>query len=207
MTDTSDPRATGATQVRPAPGDLTRLVAAARDGDEAAWGALTERFSRLVWSVARSYRLSHDDAADAVQNTWLRLLENLGRIQEPEALPGWLTTTARHEALGVIRRRGREPVARADDLGLGTPDPLADELDAGLLDDEQDRALWRSFRRLSERCQQLLRVLMAADRPGYAEIAEAFGMPIGSIGPTRMRCLAQLRTLVADSGYPFSAAH
>lgn len=196
------------TDLRQTPaGDLTRLVAAAANGDEAAWNALTDRFSRLVWSVARSYRLSQDDAADAVQNTWLRLLENLGRIENPQALPGWLTTTARHEALGVIRRRGRDVVSRDDDLGLGRPDPLADELDAGLLDDEQDAALWRCFRHLTERCQQLLRVLMAADRPAYTEVAAGLGMPIGSIGPTRMRCLAQLRTLVADSGYPFVEAY
>ena len=184
--------------------DLTRLVTSAAAGDENAWVAITDRFSRLVWSVARSYRLSPDDAADAVQNTWLRLLENLGRVEQPDALPGWLTTTARHEALGVIRRRGREVVARDDDLGVAKADPLVDELDAGLLDDEQDAALWRCFRRLSERCQQLLRVLMVADRPGYAEISAALGMPVGSIGPTRMRCLAQLRALVEDSGYPFS---
>jgi RNA polymerase sigma factor (sigma-70 family) len=191
----------------PAGADLTWLVAAAARGDEAAWNAITDRFSRLVWSVARSYRLPQDDAADAVQNTWLRLLENLGRIENPQALPGWLTTTARHEALGVIRRRGRDIVSRDDDLGVGRPDPLADELDAALLDDEQDAALWRCFRRLTERCQRLLRVLMAADRPAYTEVAAGLGMPIGSIGPTRMRCLAQLRTLVADSGYPFAEAY
>ncbi len=183
--------------------DLVALVAAASDGDEAAWGALTDRFSRLVWSVARSYRLGPDDAADAVQNTWLRLLENLGRIQNPEALPGWLATTAKHEALGVIRRKGRVVLSRDDDLGLDAVDTVADDLDTALLDDERDVELWRCFRQLSERCQQLLRVLMATDRPAYTEVAVEFGMPIGSIGPTRMRCLARLRTLTSASSYPF----
>ena len=185
------------------PGDLTVLLAQAAAGDEAAWGTLTDRFSRLVWAVARSYRMSQEDAADAVQNTWLRLLENLDRIQRPEALPGWLTTTARHEALGILRRRGREVLPRNDDVGLDVVDTVAEDLDAGLLDDERDAALWRCFHSLSARCQQLLRVLMSADRPAYTEVAVELGMPIGSIGPTRMRCLDQLRSLANQSGYPF----
>lgn len=188
------------------PGDgseLTRLVTAAAAGDEASWVAITDRFSRLVWSVARSYRLSPDDAADAVQNTWLRLLENLGRIDNPDALPGWLSTTARRESLGVIRRRGREFVTRDDDVGLDAVDEQALTLDAALLQDERDAELWTCFRRLSDRCQQLLRVLMATDRPHYGQVAADFDMPIGSIGPTRMRCLTRLRTLLSESGYLF----
>jgi len=184
--------------------DVAALLSAAAAGDEAAWGMLTDRFSRLVWAVARSYRMSSEDSADAVQNTWLRLLENLDRIRRPEALPGWLTTTARHEALGVLRRRGREVLSRGDDIGLDLADPVADDLDAALLEDERDAALWRCFRSLTSRCQQLLRVLMASDRPAYAEVAVELGMPIGSIGPTRMRCLTQLRTLASQSGYPFA---
>ena len=185
------------------PGDLTVLLAQASAGDEEAWGALTDRFSRLVWAVARSFRMSPEDSADAVQNTWLKLLENLDRIQRPEALPGWLTTTARHEALGILRRRGREVLSREDDVGAEVADAATDDLDAALLDDERDAALWRCFHGLSARCQQLLRVLMAADRQHYSEVAAELGMPIGSIGPTRMRCLDQLRALADRSGYPF----
>lgn len=184
-------------------GDLSVLLARAAAGDEAAWSTLTARFSRLVWAVARSYRMSPDDCADAVQNTWLRLLENLERIQRPDALPGWLTTTARHEALGVLRRRRRELLSRDDDVGMQAADPQADDLDGALLEDERDAALWRCFHSLSARCQQLLRVLMGADRPAYTEVAVELGMPIGSIGPTRMRCLDQLRSLATQSGYPF----
>ena len=185
------------------PTELSRLLVAASEGDQQAWIVITDRFTNLLWSVARSYRLSHDDAADAVQNTWLRLLENVTKIDNPEALPGWLATTARREALGVLRRRGREILTRGEDVGVDAVDVEASELDSALLEDERDVQLWACFSQLSERCQQLLRALMAVDRPVYAEVAEAFDMPIGSIGPTRMRCLERLRRLMDESGYTF----
>ena len=183
--------------------DLATLLRAASEGDQEAWNAITDRFTSLLWSVARSYRLGSDDAEDVVQNTWLRLLENLTRIDNPEALPGWLATTARREALGILRRRGRTVLTRDEDLGVDLADPASTELDSALLEDERDVELWASFAKLPERCQQLLRVLMACDRPVYAEVSTAFDMPIGSIGPTRMRCLERLRKLVAESGYQF----
>ena len=183
--------------------DLAALLGAASEGDQEAWNAITDRFTSLLWSVARSYRLGHDDAGDVVQNTWLRLLENLTKIDNPEALPGWLATTARREALGILRRRGRTVLTRDEDLGVDLADPASTELDSALLEDERDVELWASFAKLPERCQQLLRVLMACDRPVYAEVSAAFDMPIGSIGPTRMRCLERLRKLVAESGYQF----
>ena len=183
--------------------DLATLLRAASEGDQEAWNAITDRFTSLLWSVARSYRLGSDDAEDVVQNTWLRLLENLTRIDNPKALPGWLATTARREALGILRRRGRTVLTRDEDLGVDLADPASTELDSALLEDERDVELWASFAKLPERCQQLLRVLMACDRPVYAEVSAAFDMPIGSIGPTRMRCLERLRKLVAESGYQF----
>jgi len=183
--------------------DLATLLRAASEGDQEAWNAITDRFTSLLWSVARSYRLGSDDAEDVVQNTWLRLLENLTRIDNPEALPGWLATTARREALGILRRRGRTVLTRDEDLGVDLADPASTDLDSALLEDERDVELWASFAKLPERCQQLLRVLMAVDRPVYAEVSAAFDMPIGSIGPTRMRCLERLRKLVAESGYQF----
>ena len=183
--------------------DLSVVLKAAAAGDQEAWTVITDRFTRLLWAVARSYRLSHDDAGDVVQNTWLRLLENLTTIHQPEALPGWLATTARREALGVLRRQGRDVLARTDDQMTDHADPLAAELDTALLEDERDAELWASFGQLSDRCPHLLRALMAVDRPVYAEVAEAFDMPIGSIGPTRMRCLEQLRRVMAESGYTY----
>ena len=182
---------------------LSVLVPAAAAGDQQAWDALVDRFSALLWSVGRSFRLGDDDAADVVQTTWLKLLENLERIEEPLALPGWLATTARREALRVVQRKGRDVPMRTEDLGVGLADPQVAELDTALLDDERDVALWSGFTQLSERCQQLLRVLMACDRPVYKEVASAFGMPIGSIGPTRMRCLRTLEHILGASPYAF----
>ncbi|GAA2159202.1 RNA polymerase sigma factor (sigma-70 family) [Humibacillus xanthopallidus] len=187
------------------PESLTALVAAASDGDAEAWNAIVVRFSSLLWSVARSHRLRQEDAADVVQNTWLRLVDHLDGIREPEALAGWLATTARYESLSKLRRTGREVPVRHDDLGVDFADAEAAELDTALLDDERDAELWTCFAQLSEQCQRLLRALMAVDRPNYRAVGEALGMPIGSIGPTRMRCLDRLRSLVGDSGYTFDS--
>ena len=184
---------------------LSELLAMADKGEQWAWDELVSRFSSLLWSVGRAHRLAENDAADVVQNTWLRLLENLGSIHNPDALPGWLATTARREALRILQRRGRDVLVRSEDLATNVADAAVDELDAALLDDERDVALWRCFRQLTERCQQLLRVLMSADRPAYAEVSAAFDMPIGSIGPTRMRCLKRLTDLVSRSDYRFDA--
>ena len=175
--------------------DVRSLLAAASAGDQAAWDALVERYANLLWSIARAFRLSQTDAADVVQLTWLRLVENLDRITEPEHLAGWLSTTARRECLQLIRRSERHREIPATGTRAEAVDP-APPVDERLLRDERDRTLWGFFAELSERCQQLLRVLMATPPPEYAEVADALGMPIGSIGPTRQRCLKQLRELV-----------
>lgn len=185
---------------RPAVGDL---LARADAGDQAAWNAIIDRYTNLLWSVARAHRLGNADAGDVVQTTWLRLVENLGRIEDPERLPGWLVTTARRESLRVLRKSGRELLGGTDDAALDVADELAPALDARLLTEERDLALWRCFEGLSERCQRLLRVLMAAEPPAYADVAGAMGMPIGSIGPTRMRCLDRLRHLTREADFAF----
>lgn len=182
---------------------LTELVARAGEGEQGAWDEIVERFSALLWSVARGYRLESNAAADVVQVTWLRLVESLGRIHEPEALPGWLLTTCRREAIRVVRAKGREVLA-FDDNAPDDPDDTPPP-DTALLTDERDAVLWEAFRRLGERCQRLLRVLMAPECPPYAVVAAQLGMPVGSIGPTRGRCLGQLRGLLADTGYDFGA--
>lgn len=181
---------------------VAELLRRADGGDRAAWDLIVDRYTDLLWSVARSYRLDTVDAADVVQTTWLRLVENLGRIQDPERLPGWLATTARRECLRLLKRSQRELVGALDDTADDLPDTAAPELDDRLLRDERDAALWRCFLRLTPRCQQLLRVLTATDAPAYAQVAEALDMPIGSIGPTRMRCLHKLRLLTAEAGHP-----
>jgi RNA polymerase sigma factor (sigma-70 family) len=169
---------------------LEALLQAASDGDETAWGTIVDRFSGLVWATARAHRLSSADAADVTQTTWLRLVENLDRIKDPERLGAWLATTARHECLRLIRRRGRELPTHEPDLFEA---PVEDPLDRRLLTSERDGLLRRAFATLGERCQALLRLLAAPVPPSYAEIGAALDMPVGAIGPTRARCLEKLR--------------
>ncbi len=166
------------------------MIRAAGDGDEAAWGAIVDRFAGLVWATARAHRLGPVDAADVAQTTWLRLVENLDRIKDPERLGAWLATTARRECLRHIRLQGRE-FATGDDALFEAPSEVRAE--QALIMRERNIALRRAFARISERCQALLRLVAAPEPPSYDEIASALGMPIGSIGPTRARCLDQLR--------------
>ncbi len=175
------------------------LLAAAAAGDADAWNELVDRFTGLLWATARAHRLAPNDAADVVQTTWLRLVENLGRIDDPERLPGWLATTARRECLAVLRRSQREPPVGEERVFDAVPDQRP-RLDAALLVSERDAALWRVFDQLTDRCRRLLRVLMADPAPAYADVAAALDMPIGSIGPTRARCLSSLRELALSSG-------
>ena len=175
---------------------LDELVPAAAAGDQAAWNELVERFQGLVWATARSFRLSRADAADVAQTTWLRLVENLDRIREPERLGAWLATTARREALRHLRLHGRELASDEADLFEA---PVDDPLEVALLTEERDTALWRAFAQLSERCQTLLRLLVSEDEPSYDAIGAALDMPVGAIGPTRMRCLDKLRASVGTN--------
>jgi RNA polymerase sigma factor (sigma-70 family) len=166
------------------------LLHAAAGGDQAAWEAIVDRFSGLVWGAARAYRLTQHDAADVAQTTWLRLVEHLDRINDPEALGAWLATTARRESLRVLRRGSREQPS--DELDLFEA-PSGDTLDRQLLREERNGALWRAFARLSDRCKQLLRLLVSDPEPSYQEVSAALDIPIGTIGPTRQRCLERLR--------------
>jgi RNA polymerase sigma factor (sigma-70 family) len=176
---------------------LAGLVRRAAAGDQTAWDALVARYSPLVWAVARAHRLGPADAADVAQTTWLRLVEHLGRLREPDRLPGWLVTTARRECLQLLNRARREYVGGVpDDVPADADAPV----DAGLLADERDAILWRCFRRLSEQCQTILRVLMATPPPSYSDVSVALGIPVGSIGPTRGRCLDRLRETAIAAG-------
>jgi RNA polymerase sigma factor (sigma-70 family) len=168
------------------------LLKQASDGDQRAWDELVNRFTRLLWSVARAHRLDTPDAADAVQTTWLRLLEHLDRIEDPERLVSWLVTTMRRECLRTLRRTGRERL-HAPGETFEPPDP-ADPADVGLILAERDTMLWTAFDQMPDRCRKLLRVLMTSPPPPYEAVAALLEMPIGSIGPTRKRCLNNLRT-------------
>ena len=185
-----------------APDSVTELLLQAAQGDQSAWNAIVDRYTNLLWSVGRAHRLDTASIYDVVQTSWLRLLENLDRIREPERLAGWLATTARRECLRLLQQSGREQLGWDDEQA---PD-VAEPVDQLLLLQERDAQLWQCFLLLSARCQQLLRVLMAVEPPSYAEVAVSLGLPIGSIGPTRMRCLQRLRELVLETEYPFDPA-
>jgi RNA polymerase sigma factor (sigma-70 family) len=188
---------------------LPELIYAAALGDETAWNEIVARFDGLVWATARAHRLSQADAADVAQTTWLRLVEHLDRIREPDRLGAWLATTARHECLRHIRLHGRElPSDETEVFEADVFQPVAgDSLELSLLTEERDTALWRAFAKLGERCQALLRLLVSQDEPSYEAISGALDMPVGAIGPTRMRCLEKLRAgLALDPAFQGGAA-
>jgi RNA polymerase sigma factor (sigma-70 family) len=194
------------------PDDVGVLVRSAADGDKTAWAALVEHFSGLVWSIARAHRLGAADAEEVFQITWLRFTENVSRLRDPDRVGAWLATTARNESLKVIRLRARvtatdspQVLDRASEEGSPETAVLAAEEDADRL--RRARHLWSAFQQLNDRCQQLLRMLIASPPPSYADIAAMLDIAIGSIGPTRGRCLAQLRLLLADSAAAGSGAH
>jgi RNA polymerase sigma factor (sigma-70 family) len=173
--------------------DNSVLLRAAARGDERSWNVLVDRYSGLVWAIARNHRLSAADCDEVFQTTWLRLVEHAARLQDPAKVGGWLATTARHEALRMLRRAGRQ-IPMGDDMPESkNPCDCAPAPDEDLLRSERDRSLWSAFARLPERDQALLRMLTADPAPSYEEISAALDMPVGSIGPTRARCLERLR--------------
>ncbi|GIF16965.1 RNA polymerase sigma factor [Actinoplanes teichomyceticus] len=176
-------------------GDLATLVAAAAAGDTEAWNTLVSRYGPLVHATCRRWRLNDADAADVSQTVWLRLVENLDRLREPQALPGWLMTTATRECTRQYRAQQRERpddpavhLDRAPDDGAG-----GDAVDGDLLRHERDAALRAAFAELPEHCRQLLGLLMRPQPIPYADISARLGMPCGAIGPNRARCLERLR--------------
>ena len=181
--------------------EVADLVAAARAGDQAAWDALVSRFVGLVWTVARSFGLGSADAADVSQATWLRLVERFASIREPDRIGAWLATTARREALAVLRRAGRYAVPREpevlDRLAGAAPDAAEPVLRA-----EINAEVWRAFARIPGRCQRLLKLLVVEPIPSYQEIGASMDMPVGSIGATRARCLERLRRAMASDAEP-----
>ena len=164
---------------------IRRLVAEAAEGNQAAWDDLVEGFSGLVWSVVRAHGLYGAEAADVCQTVWLRFVEHVRRLREPERAGAWLATTARHECLRVLRRRGRT-TAMADPPEL--PD-LSVDADPGtkVVAGEEHELLMVALGDISAQCQQLLRLLLVDPPLSYDEISSMLDMPKGSIGTTRQR--------------------
>ncbi len=178
--------------------DIAELVRGAAAGDRRAWERLVDQYARLIWSITGDFKLTESDAADVSQTTWLRLLEHIDRIQYPDRVGSWLAATARNECLRSLAARKRVVLAR-DDEDLTDVAASQPEIDEGILADERDQVVRDAVSRLPRRWQRLLELLMADPPTSYTEISDQLGLPVGSIGPTRGRCLERLRVLLAPS--------
>jgi RNA polymerase sigma factor (sigma-70 family) len=195
MDDHRDTQFTGRVTAQPAhDGTLvTDLVTRASTGDKQAWDALVERYAPLVWSICGRYRLSRADAEDVGQSVWLRLVGQLKMIRDPAALPGWLATTTSREC-GRVLRTARGPHVPVHPLDAGNlADQQAGAADQEILAAERHATLRDALSRLPQDGQQLIALLIADPPVPYAEISTRLGIPVGSIGPKRSRCLDKLR--------------
>ena len=172
------------------------LLQSARSGDAGAWRALVDRYSPMLWNIARGFRLDHATCADVVQTTWLTLVRRHESIADAQAVASWMTTTARREAWRVSRSDGRATPVVDEVIEARIPHPQAVEIDVVQID-EKDR-LWACVNKLDARCRRLLRIVAFDDRPDYQGIARDLDMPVGSIGPTQGRCLGKLKTLLGE---------
>jgi RNA polymerase sigma factor (sigma-70 family) len=172
---------------------ITELAARAAKGDKQAWDALVERYGPLVWSICRSHRLGDADAGNAGQNVWLHLAEHLDQIRDPAALPGWLAATTSRECLHVLAA-ARGPLAAGQAIDAETtPEQQARTAEQELLAAGRHARLREALEDLPPSDRRLILVLAENPRPPYAEISARLGIPVGSIGPIRRRCLDKLR--------------
>jgi RNA polymerase sigma factor (sigma-70 family) len=171
---------------------VVALVVRANDGDQDAWNEIVERYAPLVVAICARYRLSYEDRNDVGQNVWMLLAEQLGKLREPAALPGWLKTTTVRECLRVVTaaRRSERLGTRLEDEDQFVDDTAIEE---EYLMAERNAALRAAFAELPPRCQRLLGMLLSDPPSSYNEISAALNIPVGSIGPKRARCLERLR--------------
>jgi len=172
---------------------MIALVNRAAAGDRVAWHEIVERYSPLVWSICLRFRLDRDDADDVNQTVWLLLVDKIGSLREPAALPGWLAKTTRNECLRVLRVAARHVHA-----GLPPDDQMPSDVDAATIEEEvlaaeRNAALRAAFAELPSKCRKLLSMMISDPPCRYQEISEALDLPVGSIGPMRARCLEQIR--------------
>jgi RNA polymerase sigma factor (sigma-70 family) len=185
---------------------VTALVTRAAHGDQRAWDALVERYAPLIWSICRRYQLGGADAGDVGQAVWLQLLDHLGELREPAAVGGWLATTTRRECARA-RREARKPQAAAYVLDPeSNSDAQTPAAEQELLVAERDAALREAFTRLPSCCQQLIAMLTGDQPLSDAQLSAQLGIPAGSIGPRRGRCLGKLRRDPAITALPNPAA-
>jgi RNA polymerase sigma factor (sigma-70 family) len=186
------------TITEPTDTDVTDLLTRAAVGDQVAWTALTRRYAPLLWSRVRQHRLQDADGFDVVQTTWMRLAENLHRIHSPAHLAGWLSTVASRECLRALKRSSRAVLS--EDLVGGVADRGAGPEDRAVAA-AVESALRTAVAELPPHRQALLGALFADDRKPYADVARELGVPIGSLGPTRARTLAELRRVLQARGF------
>ncbi len=170
-----------------------------RAGDSRAMDDLVRLMTPVLWHVVRAYGLDQALAEDVVQTTWLTLVRRHESILEPRAVSGWLTMCARREAWRVGKQHRRADATEAETLEPHLP--VHESAEQTAAQDDESRRLWETVNRLDDRCQRLLRVVAFDERPDYARIAKDLAMPIGSIGPTRQRCLGKLRALLEGDGW------
>jgi len=170
-----------------------------RDGDARALDELVRTMTPVLWHIVRAYGLQPAHVDDVVQTTWLTFVRRQDDIADPKAVAGWLTTCARREAWRTARA-GRRTVA-VEDAALESRSPRAEPAEHLAHVSDRDRRLWAAVGALDERCRRLLRIVAFEERPDYAGIAQDLAMPIGSIGPTRRRCLGKLRTELEGDGW------
>jgi RNA polymerase sigma factor (sigma-70 family) len=170
---------------------VVALVTRAANSDKDAWDEIIERYAPLVWSICMRYRLKNQDIEDVGQTVWLLLVEQLGKLREPAALPGWLATTTQRECLRVLAaaRKAEDAVTLDDTL------PVVDVtvIEQEILVAERNAALRTALGELPLRCRQLMTMLISDPPRSYAEISATLQIPMGSIGPQRSRCLERLR--------------
>ena len=170
------------------------LVEAAATGDREAWEALVRRHVGLLWHIALRHGLSEADAADVVQNTWLRLCEHIDDVRDPGRVAAWLSTTAQRESLRAVVSRQR--VVPVEDLAVDEPDRLAAPVDEGLIAREQVASVRSALDTLPATWRALLELLAQDPAPSYQQVGARLGLPVGSIGPTRGRSMRRLRTIL-----------
>jgi RNA polymerase sigma factor (sigma-70 family) len=175
------------------------LVARAAGDDQQAWDELIERYAPLVWAICTRYQLSSHDIEDVGQSVWLLLVEQLGKLREPAALPGWLATTTKRECLRVVTA-----TRKSQQLGSTVDDALAADkraIDEEILVAERNAALRTACTELPPHGQRLLAMLFRDPPCSYSEISATLGIPIGSVGPQRARCLERLRQSLALTAF------
>lgn len=188
---------------KPGPAGLARsdaeLVAACLEGSAAAWDALVEKYANLVYSAPRRYRMSEEDAADIFQSVFVDLIQELPRLRNPDALPGWLARVAIHKCYQRKKRAGREETRETGEMErLVSAEPAIAEIEAL----EREQQVREAVARLPERCRELILMLFFEDPPQpYAEVARRLGLAEGSIGLTRARCLKKLEAHLIQAGF------